>query len=390
MSAPTPTDTDSSVVQRCTLRTLSSHGNERGMYAAEYLAAGSVVMREPAIASVPVAHPLPSAGLAIMLLMRSKSDTTPLEEELGLLPHPQSQQVTFGPGAKAAIEQASRKTGIAVADIEKWTGTIMRYCIRSESILEGTQLSINLHPSIDKVNHSCQPNSVSVFNKTGSTQHLVALRNIPANEQISVAYWPELLTDQLHMRRAQILSQQDWLCSCTRCQTENACETHTDDDAATKVIELVRPDADAVRLLEAMNHTGRDMSLSVTQRRSQLAAQARRLYSHLKSSTALERDPSTAWFALYWTLRTRPENMLWSSKLRQYWADACVDFWQALVCSVAVDIECTRFLTLYLIDATMRFVNLPLTSLPLKLQDALASQGFKVVCDAVYAIETSI
>ncbi|XP_067901519.1 histone-lysine N-methyltransferase SMYD3 isoform X1 [Heterodontus francisci] len=80
---------------------------------------------------------------------------------------------------------------------------------------EMQEVGVGLYPSMSLLNHSCDPNCVIVFE--GKQLQLHAVRQIQANEELTVSYIDVMATSQ--ERRRQIEKQYCFVCDCKRCET---------------------------------------------------------------------------------------------------------------------------------------------------------------------------
>ncbi|XP_067844728.1 histone-lysine N-methyltransferase SMYD3 isoform X1 [Heptranchias perlo] len=80
---------------------------------------------------------------------------------------------------------------------------------------EMQEVGVGLYPSMSLLNHSCDPNSVIVFE--GKQLQLHAVRQIQADEELTVSYIDVMATSQ--ERRRQLEKQYCFTCDCNRCET---------------------------------------------------------------------------------------------------------------------------------------------------------------------------
>ena len=79
--------------------------------------------------------------------------------------------------------------------------------------LDGHNLGHGLYPLASFFNHSCSPNAVVSF--SGQTLVVRALRDIPAEEEVTIAY-VELYAPREY-RRLQLQAKKKFVCQCRRC-----------------------------------------------------------------------------------------------------------------------------------------------------------------------------
>ena len=92
-----------------------------------------------------------------------------------------------------------------------------------------------------KINHSCNPNAEIRFPFSNNVLQVVALRNIPAEEEICISYLDECqLNRSRHSRQKYLEENYLFACECVKCEEEihqpdvtsdeEECEMDTDDD----------------------------------------------------------------------------------------------------------------------------------------------------------------
>ncbi|XP_041038936.1 histone-lysine N-methyltransferase SMYD3 isoform X4 [Carcharodon carcharias] len=79
---------------------------------------------------------------------------------------------------------------------------------------EMQEIGVGLYPSMSLLNHSCDPNCVIVFE--GKQLQLHAVRQIQANEELTISYIDVMATSQ--ERRRQLEKQYCFACDCRRCE----------------------------------------------------------------------------------------------------------------------------------------------------------------------------
>ncbi|KAH7882473.1 hypothetical protein F5I97DRAFT_1816839 [Phlebopus sp. FC_14] len=86
-----------------------------------------------------------------------------------------------------------------------------------------TPLGVSVSPLVALTNHSCVPNAVAVFPRSGKTSkkepvmHVVSLRDIGPNEEILTAYIDTTLPTPL--RQAALMETYSFNCDCTLCKS---------------------------------------------------------------------------------------------------------------------------------------------------------------------------
>lgn len=92
---------------------------------------------------------------------------------------------------------------------------IMSNTLQLSSALDDTKLGIGFDPILCSANHSCQPNTVAIFNQP--QQLLRAIKPIKQGEEIFVKYVD--VTNPTSVRQAELREQYFFTCQCTKCST---------------------------------------------------------------------------------------------------------------------------------------------------------------------------
>ncbi|XP_069786962.1 histone-lysine N-methyltransferase SMYD3 [Narcine bancroftii] len=113
---------------------------------------------------------------------------------------------------KEEIQDVSQQ--VSGLNLLHFFGQVMCNCF-TISDGEMQEVGIGLYPSMSLLNHSCDPNSVMVFE--GKLLQLRAVQPIPQNEELTVSYIDVMATSQ--DRRRQTEKQYCFTCDCKHCET---------------------------------------------------------------------------------------------------------------------------------------------------------------------------
>uniref|UniRef100_A0AAY4BFL2 [histone H3]-lysine(4) N-trimethyltransferase n=1 Tax=Denticeps clupeoides TaxID=299321 RepID=A0AAY4BFL2_9TELE len=96
-------------------------------------------------------------------------------------------------------------------------GLIARVTCNCFTISDGElqEIGVGLYPSMSLLNHNCRPNCVMLFE--GKTIYLRAIRDIQAQEELTISYTDALFPRAERCRRLQ--EQYHFLCVCQHCST---------------------------------------------------------------------------------------------------------------------------------------------------------------------------
>jgi hypothetical protein len=186
----------------------------------------------------------------------------------------------------------------------------------------------------------CAHNCLAVWNANGSIQHLVAIRDIKAGEELTVTYWLDLLTDTRNVRQVMIRSKQGWVCQCTRCggapssSVDSTEEQKQEEDCADVFARLRIKIGDDAEFQRAIGDRVTELTNAVNMkpgfsRNGKIRFLAFELLSTLQQLGVVKSEPSLVWYAASWFLRSSPDTTTRSGK-----ADikrACELLWAASV-----------------------------------------------------------
>ncbi|THH11290.1 hypothetical protein EW146_g8095 [Bondarzewia mesenterica] len=173
-----------------------SPGKGLGLFATRFLEAGQLVVAEPPLIIVPLVLPMTSPGL-------SKAHTF---------------RTLF-----ARLEDPHRRLLLSLSNCKPAS-----LCSREEGIIRTNGLSIELHATegytvahngvfliTSRANHSCSPNAAYIWDADAFTLTLSALRPIPVDEEITIAYTS--LTAPLASRLFTLRAAYHFACACESC-----------------------------------------------------------------------------------------------------------------------------------------------------------------------------
>lgn len=372
--------------------------HREGLFATRSFAAGEVIMKEAATSRVAVDAPVTSLGIAFNLMRDIKANQSLAKlslrpVDLGLLPLTGT-TVEFGTGAQTVSEQLSATFGDATTteSLQEWAKAVQPYVIGAESLATGVQPSFNLHMMCSKANHSCNPNSLTVFDASGNWQHLVAVRNVAADEEITVTYWSDILTDSVDIRRATTQSGQGWTCWCIRCENERTTQSLNEGTnmnmtyAHAQEFYARNPDQLQSNLLSWIDVIGKLVRTRPSEeRRSKIEKAARSMFNQLLNTKLVALEPSLTWFATSWILRTQRTKVAPADK--SFFVEICVALWSSYKSCCASTVPAVRVMTCYLIHLTTQHYNIPLNRLPRDLQTAMSERDFKHIRQTLLNVE---
>ena len=369
-----------------------------GLFAQRSFSAGDIVLVEEAAARASLGNGPMTATVVAYNLLRSKPPLPPSSTNqvwpvdpsvLGLVAS-SDVKIQYGEGATQVMKRMSKEIQRDISALQTWSAAVMPYIVSAEGVATGTLSSVNLHFICSMANHSCAPNCVSVFNATGTRQHLVAVTSIAAGQELCVTYWTDLLTDTFHLRQMAITGLQGWTCWCTRCGNERTKLVFTaSSPAITCRMDNLYPYAQAVfqkpedMQCHVFNHIDAISTAFRTphseDRCTKLASAARILLVNLDKAGITDKEPSLAWFASSWILRAMQGGggKLASSFDKPWLVHVCSVLWSSVCGGHASDVPAVRTFTLYWIHNAMQLVNISAKQLPIDLQAAFATREFK-------------
>ncbi|CAJ1457052.1 unnamed protein product [Effrenium voratum] len=199
-------------------------GRGRALLAGQSLKRGQVVLREQALARVPLPKKLdlhPQTQLALKLWEAERSDQRLKQTEL--LDHGKDA------GARKLREVIAACCALCcdrpqeVESLFRWLGRVrvnavtVSCLVESDGEMEHQQVALALYPELARsVNHSCRPNAILRFDSEDLVE-LVVSSPVPAGEEVMISYGPTASTMPRSKRQAALLAEYGFECLCSAC-----------------------------------------------------------------------------------------------------------------------------------------------------------------------------
>ncbi|CAI6339158.1 unnamed protein product [Periconia digitata] len=245
---------------------LPSKGKGLGVFARTNLPAGTIILRETPILTIPppiikkgAGYPMPAISSAVRAEFRNLPSSS------------QSEILTLHHHAFPGEPEKG----------EGWTD-ILGYIFRTNAYNTGT--NIGLFPRIARINHSCRPNAAYTWNARSGQRIVYASRAIEAGEEISDSYISLLLP---RAERRKRLARYGFECTCEACSLAGKKLKESDD----RRMEI----ASAFKMLEDSVQSNLTVAFSTSSSQMKEARLAANQSMHLLS--LLEREQLADYYA---------------------------------------------------------------------------------------------
>ncbi|TDZ61881.1 SET domain-containing protein 5 [Colletotrichum trifolii] len=194
-------------------RTRPSGTKGRGIFATEYIPAGSLITQEPPIIFIDRNY---------MEVVSSEEVRTAIQtlavEKLPRTTRQIFHELYAGPYEESLTQRMWTNGYIASGGpVPQWPG------LDNESDLG----MIAVHANISKINHSCRPNAASQWDWDVLAHRLYAARDIAANEEITISYLNPIQT--LQDRQEYSKNKLGFKCACSQCKASSKSADLSDD-----------------------------------------------------------------------------------------------------------------------------------------------------------------
>lgn len=191
-----------------------------GVFTLRTFKSGEIIFVDHALAYAPM-HPAEQpvksdVDLAVQIIKRHNI-THPTE--IGWIDNPKMVMVTPRPVNEVIVRTALQEN-LPLKQLRVWMRMLNRFTVVGASFLGKRSFSRSVFEIVSRLNHSCSPNAICIFNSDGSIAQVMALRTIEEGDEVTIAYWSEVLAETMPVRRAIINDKQDWQCGCQRCRLE--------------------------------------------------------------------------------------------------------------------------------------------------------------------------
>lgn len=189
----------------------------RGIFAKEHFKCGHVLLREEGF------HAKDMEMLATLVLASEKGRCAAAGMYAGSLHHLQM----------SSMRDGSELDGTNSPEWLDMYAKVRYNCFQ----LDGSALL----PNMALFNHDCWPNAALVrlepFTDCIVAMVVIAKDGIAAGQEVVQCYDSDLIFEPVHIRRRQLMSTWSFMCTCDRCETDEANENQTKDEAAEEITD---------------------------------------------------------------------------------------------------------------------------------------------------------